>query len=71
MFISSKVLRKLRHNTKSYAHHFVGAVIVIAHASEIGRVASHLKWQHVLLALVVFGAWFATKSHGHENEELA
>ncbi len=44
-------------SSKTELHHFLGMVIVVAHASEIGRVVSHLDWFDLALAGIVFLLW--------------
>lgn len=56
---------------KSYAHHILGALIVVAHASQIGTVVEHLSWWHIAAALMVFGIWFITRSRVQKEIELA
>ena len=55
---------------KSYAHHLLGITILVAHASEIGHVATHLSWYHAVVALLVFGAWYTTRTNHDACEEL-
>ena len=55
---------------KSNAHHLLGIIIVVAHASEIGHVATHLSWYHAVVALLVFAAWYGTRASHDVCEEL-
>lgn len=41
----------------SHIHQLLGAVIIVAHASEIGRVFTHLTWAHALAAIALFAIW--------------
>ena len=54
---------------RAHAHQMIGTLILVAHASEIGRVISHLSWLHALLALLLFSIWLATRFDN--NEEIA
>ncbi len=46
---------------KAHFHQMLGMVIIVAHASEIGRVITHLSFVHLLLALFLFALWLATR----------
>ena len=53
----------------SHVHQLLSAVVIVAHASEIGRVVSHLTWVHALAAITLFAIWFA--SRGASEAEIA
>ncbi len=56
---------------RGYVHHLLAAVIITAHASQIGQVVEHLNWIHLVVAIAVFSVWFATSPKGHSHEDLA
>ena len=41
----------------AHVHQMLGVIIVVAHASEIVRVVSHISIWHLAVALAVFGLW--------------
>lgn len=53
----------------AHVHQMLGVLIVVAHASEITRVISHISLWHLALAIVLFGLWMAGEKH--TDEELA
>jgi hypothetical protein len=57
-------------SNKVHFHQMMGILIIVAHASEIGFVISHLSWLHMILALFLFALWLATR-YGDITEELA
>lgn len=70
--MSSNIAKRFaREYGQSYVHHLLAAVIITAHASQIGQVVAHLNWRHLLAAAVVFSVWFATSPKGHSHEDLA
>ena len=56
---------------RNYMHHLLAAVIITAHASQIGQVVAHVNWWHILIAAAVFSIWIATSPKGHGHEDLA
>ena len=54
----------------AHVHQMLGVLIVVAHASEITRVISHISLWHLAVAVVLFGLWLASQNHDH-TEELA
>lgn len=54
---------------KAHVHQMLGIIIVVAHASEIVRVVSHISLWHLAAAVVVFSLWLATQKNA--TEELA
>lgn len=46
----------------SHVHQLLSAVIIVAHASEIGRVVSHLTWVHALVAITLFAVWMFSRT---------
>lgn len=55
---------------RAHVHQMLGALIVVAHASEIVRVVSHITLWHLLVAIAIFAIWLITQS-GASTEELA
>lgn len=53
----------------AHVHQILGVLIVVAHASEITRVISHISLWQLSLAVVLFGLWMASEKHS--SEELA
>ena len=53
---------------KSNIHHFLGVIVVVSHASEIGNVMGHLTWWHILAAILVFAVWYVTRTKASESE---
>ena len=65
---SGKAHPALEH-TKNVAHvipHALGMLIVTAHASELVRVVEHASLVHLVIATLLFAAWFITKSGPEE-----
>ena len=54
---------------RAHVHQLLGVIIVVAHASEIVRVVSHISLWHLAAAVVVFSLWLATQKNA--IEELA
>lgn len=54
----------------AHVHQMLGTLIVVAHASEIVRVVSHISLWHLVIAIVVFGLWLASQER-HTTTELA
>ena len=70
----AKTLHKVARQTyktaeQIHVHQMLGVIIVVAHASEITRVVSHISWWHLLAAAAVFALWFS--GHKDPTEELA
>lgn len=42
---------------QAHVHQMLGVVIIVAHASEIARVVSHISIWHLLAATLLFGLW--------------
>ncbi len=64
-----KTTRSLIKATRAvHAHQMLGAVIVVAHASDIVRVVSHISLWHLVAAIVVFGLWLASQEHESASE---
>ncbi len=63
--MSNRIATRLRKATRSlvkvshkaHVHQMLGVLIVVAHASEIMRVVSHINVWHLLAALLVFSLW--------------
>ena len=55
---------------QAHVHQMLGVVIVVAHASEIVRVVSHITLWHLLAAIALFAVWFLTQQ-GESAKELA
>lgn len=53
----------------AHVHQMLGVLIVVAHASEITRVISHISLWHLAIAIVLFGLWMVGENH--HGEELA
>lgn len=53
----------------AHVHQMLGVIIVVAHASEIVRVFSHISLWHLAVAFVVFGLWLASQNRA--TPELA
>ena len=53
----------------THVHQMLGVLIVVAHASEITRVTSHISLWHLAIAIILFGLWLAGEKHS--SEELA
>lgn len=51
----------MKASNKAHFHQMLGIIILVAHASEIGRVVSHISWIHLILALLLFALWLATR----------
>ena len=51
---------------KAHVHQMLGVVIVVAHASEIVRVVSHITVWHLLVALALFTVWIMTQDNAEE-----
>ncbi len=65
-----KATRSLvRVSKAAHVHQMLGVLIIVAHASEITRVISHISLWHLAVALVLFGLWLASQNHA--TEELA
>lgn len=65
-----KATRSLVRATKvAHVHQMLGVLIVVAHASEITRVISHISLWHLAIAMVLFGLWLASEKHS--SKELA
>lgn len=65
-----KATRSLVRVTKvAHVHQMLGVLIVVAHASEITRVISHISLWHLVIAMILFGLWFASEKHS--SKELA
>ncbi len=47
---------------KAHFHQMLGMIILVAHASEISRVMSHISFMHFIVALFLFTLWFATRT---------
>ncbi len=47
---------------KAHFHQMLGIVIVVAHASTIGEVITHLTVVHMAVALLLFAVWLATRN---------
>ena len=59
-----KATRSLARVTKvAHVHQMLGVLIVVAHASEITRVISHISLWHLAIAMVLFGLWLASEKH--------
>lgn len=52
---------------KAHFHQLLGSVIIVAHASEIGKVISHLSWLHAMIALFLFALWLASRQGSAEE----
>lgn len=52
----------------THVHQVLGAIIIVAHASEIVRVVSHISIWHLLVALLLFTLWLIPE---REHSELA
>ncbi|MDQ3018420.1 MAG: hypothetical protein M3Q64_00940 [bacterium] len=64
---TSKVRTALvKASNRTHFHKLLGMMIIIAHASEIGRVVSHISLLHLVLAIFLFALWLATR---YESEE--
>jgi hypothetical protein len=59
----------LRFGKKTHVHQMLGIIIIVAHASEIGRVVSHTSIWHLLIALALFAVWLVTQ--GANQEEIS
>ena len=59
----------LHFGKKAHVHQMLAVIIVVAHASEIVRVVSHITLWHLMVAIVVFSVWLLTQNEG--AEELA
>ncbi len=64
-----KVFRAMRRIQKIHIHQMLGVIIVVAHASEIVRVVSHITLWHLLVAILLFSVWLLTQNE--DAEELA
>ncbi len=66
---SRTVWRKVHKLTKLvHLHQILGAIIIVAHASEILRVVSHISIWHLLIAGILFALWLIPES---QHSELA
>jgi hypothetical protein len=54
---------------QAHMHQMLGIIIVVAHASEIVRVVSHISLWHLAIGLGVFALWLS--GQGDVAEELA
>ena len=60
---TGKVRQALNHaSQKAHLHQMLGLVIIVAHASDIGKVIMHLSPVHVIAALLLLTVWLATKT---------
>ena len=59
----------LHYGRKAHVHQMLGVIIVVAHASEIVRVVSHITLWHLAVAMLLFSVWLLTQNEG--AEELA
>lgn len=55
---------------RAHVHQMLGALIVVAHASEIVRVVSHITLWHLMVAVAIFAIWLITQK-SEITEELA
>ena len=53
---------------KAHMHQMLGVIIVVAHASEIVRVVSHISVWHLLAALLVFSLWLLGQEESPASE---
>lgn len=52
---------------RAHVHQMLGVIIVVAHASEIVRVVSHISLWHLVIAFALFSLWLASeKDATHE-----
>lgn len=51
----------------AHVHQMLGAVIIVAHASEIMRVVEHIKIWHILAAMLLFAIWLSSE-RDHDAE---
>ncbi len=59
---TGKVQKAILHAAgKTHLHQMLGIVIVVAHASQIGEVITHLTVVHMAAALLLFAVWMATR----------
>lgn len=70
-YLNAKSLHKAVKTTAAiskaaHLHQMLGVVIIVAHASEIVRVVSHITIWHLGIALVLFGLWLITQKSGTE-----
>ena len=66
-----KAFRKMHKlGKRAHVHQMLGALIVVAHASEIVRVVTHITVWHLLVAITIFSIWLITQQGGNA-EELA
>jgi nitrate reductase gamma subunit len=51
----------------AHIHQMLGAIIIIAHASEIMRVVEHIKIWHIAASLLLFAIWLSSE-RDHDAE---
>ncbi len=54
------------HRASKVIPHALTMVVMVAHASEITRVVSHISWPHLAAAFGLFMLWMLTNSVGSE-----
>lgn len=54
------------HKTSKMIPHALTTFIMVAHASEITRVVSHVSALHIVAAVSIFAIWVFTSSHAEE-----
>lgn len=66
-------LSRLHLHVQRHGKHFpkaLGMLILVAHASEVGRVVSHTTPVHLIAAILLFVLWVATEQR-EKAEEVA
>lgn len=67
---TGKVREAITHaSRKAHLHQMLGLIIIVAHASDIGKVITHMTLVHAVAALLLLAVWLATKTA--DAEELA
>jgi hypothetical protein len=51
----------IRVSRKAHVHQMLGIIIIVAHASEIVRVVSHISVWHLTIAFAVFTLWMLSQ----------
>ncbi|MBP9686176.1 MAG: hypothetical protein KBD66_00040 [Candidatus Doudnabacteria bacterium] len=54
------------HKTSKMVPHALTTFIMVAHASEITRVVSHVSALHIVAAVSIFAIWIFTNNHAEE-----
>ena len=55
-------------SNKAHFHQMMTIVMLVANASEISRVISHIGWMHMIIALFLFTLWLATRTGSVEEQ---